>query len=43
MIAYGGGSFPKPWFGQLMMGPQLLAYLIQIELWIREEGVQIEL
>lgn len=43
LIASGGGSFPKPWFGQLMMGPQLLAYLIQIELWIREEGVQIEL
>lgn len=24
----------KPWFGQLMAGPQLLAYLIQVNLWM---------
>lgn len=28
-------SYGKPWFGQLMAGPQLLAYYIQINLWIK--------
>lgn len=28
-----GKSFQYPWFGQLMTGPQLLAYLYQIALW----------
>lgn len=30
-----------PWFGQLMSGPQLLAYLIQIDTWLREYRVLI--
>ena len=25
----------KPWFGQLMAGPQMMAYLIQVEYWMR--------
>jgi asparagine synthase (glutamine-hydrolysing) len=25
----------KPWFGQLMAGPQLMAYLIQVDGWLR--------
>lgn len=25
-----------PWFGQLMSGPQMLAYLIQVDYWMRE-------
>lgn len=29
-----GKSFTKPWFGQLMTGPQLMAYLIQINQWL---------
>ena len=37
-----GGSFAKPWFGQLMMGPQLLAYFIQLELWLRRYQIRIE-
>ena len=32
-----------PWFGQLMAGPQMLAYLLQINLWIRERNIRVEL
>jgi len=28
--------FDKPWFGQLMKGPQLFAFLIQVDTWLRE-------
>lgn len=31
-----------PWFGQLMNAPQLLAYLLQIDYWLREYKVEIE-
>ncbi|HWR44611.1 asparagine synthase (glutamine-hydrolyzing) [Sporomusa sp.] len=30
-----------PWFGQLMSGPQLFAYLIQADHWMREYKVQV--
>ena len=33
LIKTKGNSFKFPWFGQLMMGPQFLAYLYQIHLW----------
>jgi len=29
-----------PWFGQLMNAPQLLAYLVQVDFWLREYGVE---
>jgi len=29
-------STAEPWFGQLMAGPQMLAYLIQTDYWLRE-------
>lgn len=32
-----------PWFGQLMNAPQLLAYLVQVDYWLREYHVSIEL
>ena len=32
-----------PWFGQLMAGPQLLAYLLQVNTWMKERGVLIHL
>jgi asparagine synthase (glutamine-hydrolysing) len=38
-----GKSFGKPWFGQLMTGPQLIAYLIQINIWLTKYNVKIEL
>ncbi|WP_308634800.1 asparagine synthase (glutamine-hydrolyzing) [Paenibacillus silvisoli] len=30
-----------PWFGQLMSGPQLFAYLLQVDMWLREYKVVI--
>lgn len=29
-----GRSFTRPWFGQLMTGPQLMAYLCQVNMWL---------
>lgn len=29
-----GNNFSRPWFGQLMTGPQLMAYLIQVNMWL---------
>lgn len=28
------GDYGRPWFGQLMAGPQMLSYLIQLNLWM---------
>lgn len=36
-----GEAFDKPWFGQLMKGPQLFAFLIQVDVWLREYKVTI--
>lgn len=43
LINTGGKSFKYPWFGQLMTGPQLLAYLYQIYLWGHIYQIKIEL
>jgi asparagine synthase (glutamine-hydrolysing) len=43
LIETGGSSFKEPWFGQLMRGPQLLAYLIQVNAWLKEYNVKLEL
>lgn len=32
---------PMPWFGQLMSRPQLFAYLIQVDTWLREYKAEI--
>lgn len=37
-----GESFQLPWYGQLMSGPQLLAYLYQIDQWIIKYHIIIE-
>ena len=29
-------DYGKPWYGQLMAGPQMLAYIIQISYWLKE-------
>ena len=29
-----GTAFTRPWFGQLMTGPQLMAYLCQVNMWL---------
>lgn len=37
-----GASFTKNWYGQLMTVPQIYAYFLQIESWMRKYGVLIE-
>jgi asparagine synthase (glutamine-hydrolysing) len=32
-----------PWFGQLMTGPQLFAFLLQLNMWLEEYKVRIEI
>ena len=36
-------DYGKPWFGQLMAGPQLMAYLLQINFWLKKYEITIEL
>lgn len=36
-----GSSFSLPWYGQLMSGPQLIAYLYQIDQWICKYNITI--
>lgn len=43
LVESGGKSYQKPWFGQLMTGPQLIAYLIQVNFWLKEYKIQIQL
>jgi asparagine synthase (glutamine-hydrolysing) len=42
IVESGGNSFKEPWFGQLMKGPQLLAYLAQIHIWFKDYNITIE-
>ena len=35
----GGKSIKTPWYGQLMTGPQLIAYLIQINIWLKKYNI----
>ena len=34
--------FTVPWYGQLMNGPQILAYLYMVNLWLEKNDVDIE-
>ena len=36
-----GASYKTPWFGQLMTGPQMIAYLIQINNWLKKYNVKL--
>ncbi|MHB1315193.1 MAG: asparagine synthase (glutamine-hydrolyzing) [Christensenellales bacterium] len=38
-----GRAFGRPWFGQLMKGPQLIAYLIQFNEWMKRFKVRVVL
>lgn len=38
-----GKSFTRPWFGQLMTGPQLMAYLCQVNMWLEKYQPKIEI
>ncbi|MGG1676616.1 asparagine synthase (glutamine-hydrolyzing) [Neobacillus sp. NRS-1170] len=41
IVDSGGKSFQEPWFGQLMTGPQLLAYLVQLHTWFKDYNINI--
>lgn len=41
MLDSGGASFTKNWYGQLMTLPQIYAYMLQIEYWLREYDAEI--
>ena len=36
-------DYGKPWYGQLMAGPQMLAYLLQVNFWLKEYKVDLVL
>ena len=38
-----GKNFSRPWFGQLMTGPQLMAYLIQVNMWLERYNPEFEI
>ena len=38
-----GKSFSRPWFGQLMTGPQLMAYICQVNMWLETYKPEIEI
>ena len=34
-------DYGKPWYGQLMAGPQMLAYMLQVNYWMETYGVEL--
>lgn len=36
-------DYGKPWFGQLMAGPQMIAYLIQLNYWLEKYNVAVNI
>lgn len=43
LIDTGGASFEQPWYGQLMTGPQVIAYLIQFNNWMKFYNVKLDI
>ena len=43
IVDTGGESFKEPWYGQLMTGPQVIAYLIQLNNWMKFYNVKLEI
>jgi asparagine synthase (glutamine-hydrolysing) len=43
LAAASDASSHLPWFGQLMSGPQLFAYLLQMDFWLRHYKVKLVL
>ncbi len=37
-----GAEMPSPWFGQLMRGPQLFGFLLQVKYWLKKYRVSIK-
>ena len=36
-------DYGRPWYGQLMAGPQMIAYMLQINYWMKKYQIQIRL
>ena len=34
-------DYGRPWYGQLMAGPQMLAYMLQINYWLEKYRIRI--
>ena len=34
-------DYGRPWFGQLMAGPQMLAYILQVDYWLRKYSIKL--
>ncbi|WP_434798415.1 asparagine synthase (glutamine-hydrolyzing) [Terrisporobacter vanillatitrophus] len=43
LVDTGGASFEQPWYGQLMTGPQVIAYLIQFNNWMKFYDVKLDI
>jgi len=43
IINSNGNAFSRPWFGQLMTGPQLIAYLCQVNMWLERYQPKFEI
>ena len=43
VVDTGGSAFKQPWYGQLMTGPQVIAYLIQINNWMKLYDVKLDI
>jgi asparagine synthase (glutamine-hydrolysing) len=43
IVATRGEAYKSPWFGQLMTGPQMMAYLIQVDWWLKDRKVRLEI
>lgn len=43
LIETNGESFKTPWFGQLMTGPELIAYLYQFDIWAKKYKIILDL
>lgn len=43
IIETAGASYTVPWFGQLMRGPQLMAYLIQLNIWLEDYKIILQI
>lgn len=41
LVATKGAAYKNPWFGQLMTGPQLIAFLVQFNIWLEEYKIKL--
>lgn len=41
IVESGGSEYKTPWYGQLMAGPQMIAYLIQLNNWLQRYEIKL--